>query len=288
MKKHIFFILLLFAGSLASAQESSVLNHLKTLSSDEMQGRGYGSEGGEKAQDYISAQFEQLGLNPAFDNTYKQPFKYKGKTGNNIVAIVPGETENVIVVTAHFDHLGVKDSKIYNGADDNASGTAALFSIGEYFKNNKPTHTLVLAAVDAEEVGSGGAEYLLKNFPYPKENIVMNVNLDMIAHNDKNELYAVGTYHYPQLKQPLSKVDSEINILFGHDSPKDDDDWTYASDHRVFHRKKIPFIYFGVEDHKDYHQPSDTFENINKEFYLNAVNLIIQAIEAYDSSSALR
>lgn len=287
MKKYLF-IILLFAGSLASAQEKPALKHLKTLSSDEMQGRGFGTDGGTMAQEYIRTQFKQLDLKPAFGTSYMQSFKYKGKTGNNVVAVIPGSTDDVIVVTAHFDHLGEKDGKIFNGADDNASGTAALFSIGEYFKSNKPKHTLILAAVDAEEVGSGGAEYLLKNFPSPKENIVLNVNMDMIAHNDKNELYAVGTYHYPQLKEPLSNIESEINILFGHDSPKDNDDWTYASDHRVFHRKKIPFIYFGVEDHEDYHQPSDTFENINQEFYLNAIDLIIQAIKAYDSSDALR
>ena len=117
-------------------------------------------------------------------------------------------------------------------------------------------------------------------------NIVLNINMDMIAHNDKNELYAVGLYHYPQLKPQLETIESPITLLFGHDdkSNKEQDDWTYASDHRSFHKEKIPFVYFGVEDHKDYHKPTDTFENINQDFYVEAVQLIIQAIANYDAA----
>ena len=110
--------------------------------------------------------------------------------------------------------------------------------------------------------------------------------MDMISHNDQNELYACGTHHYPQLKPQLQNIDSSINLLLGHDLPNDkkQEDWTYSSDHRNFHKRKIPFIYFGVEDHKDYHQPTDTFENINQEFYVEAVKLIAQVIEKYDAS----
>ena len=72
----------------------------------------------------------------------------------------------------------------------------------------------------------------------------------------------------------------------GHDDPtnKEQDDWTFSSDHRSFHKRQIPFIYFGVEDHKDYHKDSDTFENINQDFYYEAVKLIIQVIEKYDKT----
>ena len=131
-----------------------------------------------------------------------------------------------------------------------------------------------------------GSAYFLANHPSAKENIVLNINMDMIAHNDSLRLYASGTYHYPQLKPQLENLDSPITLLFGHDDPnnKDEDDWTFSSDHRSFHKEKIPFVYFGVEDHKDYHKPTDTFENINQDFYYEAVKLITQVIENFDKS----
>ena len=191
----------------------------------------------------------------------------------------------MIVITGHLDHLGIRNGKIYNGADDDASGVAALFAIADYFKNKNPKHTLVFAAVDAEEIGSLGCDYLLENFPGNSADIALNINMDMIAHND-SVLYASGLHHYPQLKAPLQNIQSPITLKFGHDNPKDKtlDDWTFSSDHRIFHKKKIPYVYFGVEDHKDYHNYTDTFENINQQFYINAVKLIIKAIENYDTS----
>ena len=205
--------------------------------------------------------------------------------GGNVIGMIKGKSDNVIVITGHHDHLGIRNGKIYNGADDDASGTAAVITIADYFKDKTPNHTLVFATVDAEEAGMHGSAYLVKNFPLGKENIVLNVNMDMIAHNDKNELYACGLFHYPQLKEPLTKVKSSIDLLSGHDNPNDKtmQNWTNSSDHRSFHKEKIPFIYFGVEDHKDYHKDTDTFENINQEFYVEAVKLIIQSIENYDT-----
>ena len=103
--------------------------------------------------------------------------------------------------------------------------------------------------------------------------------MDMISTNFEDELYAVGTYHYPFLKDfvETGTEGSRINVLFGHDSPDlpPGDDWTMSSDHGPFHVKGIPFIYFGVEDHPHYHQPSDVFENINPEFYVEAVRTIL-------------
>ena len=206
-------------------------------------------------------------------------------TGGNVVSIIKGKTEKTIVISGHLDHLGIRNGEIYNGADDDASGTIALFAIADYFKKNPTKHTLVFAAVDGEEIGSPGCKYLVDNFPGGIENVILNVNMDMIAHNDSLQLYASGLYHYPQLKKPLDNIKSPITLLYGHDDPnnKELDDWTNSSDHRVFHNKGIPFIYFGVEDHKDYHKSTDTFENINQDFYVEAVKLIIQAIEGYDA-----
>lgn len=291
--------------------EEMLLYNLKVISHDSLQGRFFGTEGNYKAQRFIAKQFDSLGIEPAFSSGRIQnyPFTFKGKfrqsiypvsnpaedmsnipdttvNGGNVVTMIKGKSEKAIVITGHLDHLGIKDGEIFNGADDDASGTAALLTIANYFKHKSPKHTLIFAAVDAEEIGSLGCDYLLHNFPIALENIVLNVNMDMIAHNDSLELYAAGLYHYPNLKQPLDDLkSSKINLLYGHDNPNDknEEDWTFSSDHREFHKRQIPFIYFGVEDHKDYHKSTDTYKNINKAFYIDAVQLIIAAIEGYDS-----
>jgi len=206
-------------------------------------------------------------------------------TGGNAIGMLKGKTNKHIVITAHFDHLGTKNGEIYNGADDNASGTAALFAIAKHFKDTIHKHNLIFAAVDAEEIGSLGAQYFLDNYE-DKENIVLNVNMDMIAHSDYDpELFGAGLHYFPEFRKPLEKVYSEKAILlFGHDDPENRQqaDWTDSSDHRVFHRAGIPFMYFGVEDHKDYHRPSDTYATINPDFYIEAVKMIIQAIHYLD------
>ena len=291
--------------------ETRLLNNLKTLASDAFEGRGFSKPGNYKAQQFIANEFKRLALATPLDKGYIQEFKttYKGTrrqrmfpvkgkkrndanvpdttvVGGNVVSMLKGKSNKTIVITGHHDHLGIRNGKIYNGADDDASGTAAVIAIADYFKDKKTNHTLVFATVDAEEAGMHGSAYLVNNFPLGKENIVLNINMDMIAHNDKNELYASGLFHYPQLKKPLTKVRTSISLLSGHDNKNDktQDNWTYSSDHRSFHKEKIPFIYFGVEDHKDYHKDTDTFENINQEFYIEAVKLIIEAIENFDAS----
>ena len=104
--------------------------------------------------------------------------------------------------------------------------------------------------------------------------------------NDKNELYIAGTSHYPNLKPIIEQVDAlPLQLKFGHDTPDlGNDDWTNSSDHGPFHKKGIPFLYFGVEDHAHYHKPTDDFENVNKEFYIRATHAILDCILALDAS----
>ena len=178
--------------------------------------------------------------------------------GVNLIAEIRGESDDVILVTAHFDHIGVRDGKVYNGADDNASGTSALLAFAEYLSQNSTKHTIILAALDAEEGGLNGAKALAADSTF-LERVKLNINMDMISQNDKDELYAVGTHHYPDLKPILEGVSVEgLKLMFGHDRPEDgNQDWTFSSDHGPFHAKGIPFIYFGVEDHEHYHQATD-------------------------------
>jgi Zn-dependent M28 family amino/carboxypeptidase len=159
-----------------------------------------------------------------------------------------------------------------------------LFSFGEYFKNNPPKHSVILAAFDGEELGLEGSKYFVNHSGVPLKQIMVNLNMDMISRSDKNELFAVGTVFNKTLEDVISSQEysTTIKLLKGHDQGKWKDNWTYASDHASFHKKGIPFLYFGVEDHIDYHQPTDDYENIQPDFYIEAVKVIMSVFEKID------
>ncbi|GMQ31461.1 M28 family peptidase [Algoriphagus confluentis] len=275
-----------------------LLKHIQYLSSDQLMGRKPLTEGNLAAQKYILDYYKSLALPEPIYPDFIQRFSFENRREKktyedaaNLVALIPGsESKKVIVITAHYDHVGVgrpdsSGDSIYNGADDNASGTAALLALADYFSENRPKHAILFAALDAEEMGLQGAKALVRDFPYPLEQIVVNINMDMISRNDQNELYASGTYHNPQFRPILEKASASLSptLRFGHDQPGTGrEDWTQSSDHGPFFEKKVPHLYFGVEDHKDYHRPSDEFENIQEEFYINATNLILRCILALD------
>jgi len=273
-----------------------LLRDIQTLSADDMEGRSADRPAMQKARDHVEKRFKESGVQP-FGPSYKQDFDIKQRgtadvlKGVNFVGQIKGKKnpEKYIIVTAHYDHEGIRNGEIYNGADDNASGTAALFAIASYFKKHQPNHSLIFVAFDAEEKGLVGSRYFVANLPVKKESILLNINMDMISRNDKGELYATGTFQYPQLKPVLEAVQKKagVKLLLGHDDPKlGRDDWTNQSDQGSFHREKIPFIYFGVEDHKDYHRPTDDFANIQPAFYVRAVETIVDAIRAFDKQGS--
>lgn len=270
--------------------EKELISNLKYLSSDSLQGRKTGTPGNAIARTFVQRQFKKLELLP-FDAGYDLPFEFDTRTGEkikgvNVAGWIKGKKDLYIVISAHYDHVGVRNDKIYNGADDNASGISALFAIAEYFSTHKPEHNLILVAFDAEEMGLRGASAFVSKPPVAIEKIVVNLNMDMVARADKGELVAVGTFYYPHLKPLLEGITSEnVKLVFGHDDPekyKGQENWTFSSDHGPFHRAKIPFIYFGVEDHKDYHQPTDDFELVNQDIYKDCVRLIIKAAASVD------
>jgi Zn-dependent M28 family amino/carboxypeptidase len=265
-----------------------LIEDVRILSADDMEGRSLDRPSITKAREYIKKRFIEVGVQPTeqvFDvrmRGQESPVK-----GINYVATIKGKkkADKYIVITAHYDHLGIRNGEIFNGADDNASGTAGLFAIASYYKNHQPEHSLIFVALDAEEKGLVGARHFVANPPVPKESIVLNVNMDMIGRNDRGELYAAGAFSYPHLKPILEKVQAKapVKLLLGHDDPKlGMGDWTNQSDHAAFHAAKIPFIYFGVEDHKDYHRSTDDFSGIQPEFYVKAVETILKAIRAVD------
>jgi Zn-dependent M28 family amino/carboxypeptidase len=296
------------AGVAATARVDSaqLLGDVRTLSSAEFGGRRTGTEGSRKAQAYLQARFQALGLRP-FGGAFAEPFSFTHKNikglltpgraykteypqSVNYIGFIPGSAKEAryIVVSAHYDHLGEKGGKLYPGADDNASGVAAMLAIAKWFKAHPPQHSIVFAAFDGEELGLQGARAFLAALPFPKSELALNINLDMVSHNDSNEIYAAGTSYTPALKALVAQAAARnaVNVRLGHDRSQlvagSVEDWTGSSDHGPFHDAGVPFLYFGVEDHADYHAPTDTFEHINQKFFIDVANLLVDVAETAD------
>ena len=176
-------------NSLSKSKVDSIqiMADIKHLASDELEGRRSGEKGNDLAREYIVTRFKKLGLEK-MDTSFLQAFSFykrvykKTYNCNNIIGKITGTKypEKYIVLTAHFDHLGKRDEKIFNGADDNASGVAAILEAADFFKKNPPKHSIIFVAFDAEELGLEGAKYFVDNPPISLDHILMNVNLDMI------------------------------------------------------------------------------------------------------------
>lgn len=270
-----------------------LLEDVRILSADDMEGRLPGTQGSAKARAYLLERFARIGVEPA-SGAYEQPFEGKFRDGKayrgiNLVGRIrgTGKSDRVLVIGAHYDHVGVRDGQVFNGADDNASGVAALLAVAETLVRDRPQHDVVVALWDAEEQGFVGAKAFLATPPVPLDRIAMNVNLDMVGRGDKGELWAVGASHYPVLRPLFERLAAQapVTLKIGHDGPpwKGTDDWTSGSDHFVFHQRKIPFAYFGVEDHADYHRPTDDFDKIPQDFFERAATTALQAVRLFDA-----
>ena len=287
-----------------TADSGRIMTELAVLSHDSLAGRRTGQPGNALAQAFIQAAFQAAGLREPPDG-FRQPFRVTGRRdtnesiqGANVVGYVPGSEPDLgaFVITAHFDHLGIRRPRpgseaeahgdsIFNGADDNASGTVAVMSLARYFSRHQPRHTMVFVGFDAEEMGLRGSRAFVER-GWPGD-MVLNVNLDMVARSD-SLLFVAGTHHYPALKPVLEEVlvRTPVVLAFGHDQPgvPGVQDWTGSSDHRPFHQQGIPFLYFGVEDHPDYHRASDEFDRIDPNFFLNSVRTILASVVALDQA----
>ncbi len=270
--------------------EDKLLMHIKKIASDNFEGRKAGTKGSKKARKYITKHFQKLDVEPlstSFGQRFSFTYDNKTYTGTNILGWIKGTTkaDKYIVISAHYDHLGIQNKTIYNGADDNASGVSTLLAFAEYFKKYPPKYSIILAAFDAEELGLEGSKYYVNNTIVSSEKIVFNINMDMVSRSNKNELFIVGSKNHKHIKVAINDVkmmSQKIKLIFGHDGTDGLEDWTYASDHASFYRKQIPFLYFGVADHKDYHKSTDDYENIHPEFYKEAVHQIILMFQQID------
>ncbi len=281
---------------------------LVALASEPFQGRAPETPGSAMAVHLIAERFAGLGLRP-FGSTYEQPFSFQHNSiralwrrtrpfrksftsTRNVVGYIPGTTspDNVVVVSAHFDHLGVIDGELYPGADDNASGVSALLAIAAYVAAHPLAQTVVFAAFDAEELGLRGAHAFVGALPFPRERLRLNINIDMIGRSDDGRLFVSGVRATPSLR-PLVESAAQaasVPVHIGHDRPMWLTgllpDWTSLSDHGAFPDAGVPYLYFGVEDHAEVHQPTDTVERIDAAFHTASAEMVLSTLLATDAT----
>lgn len=199
--------------------------------------------------------------------------------GYNVMGYIEGSDlkDELIIVSAHYDHLGKRGNDIFNGADDNASGTSTVLEIAEALakakaRGNGPKRSVLCLLVTGEEKGLLGSRYYAENPIYPLESTVANVNVDMVGRVDKtyednpNYIYVIGS---DRLSSDLHKINEDLNekysriiLDYKYNDTNDPNRYYYRSDHYNFAKKGIPAIFFFSGTHKDYHRPSDTVEKI--------------------------
>lgn len=208
------------------------------------------------------------------------------KPTSNVAAFLPGETDEYVVVGAHYDHLGVgrqfsmapsEAGKIHPGADDNASGTAAVLELARYFaRQPKQKRGILFATFTGEELGLLGSSHLASHMPFPLAKCVAMVNLDMVGRMRDGKLYIAGTGTGSTFKallddvmtgDPGIKPDFSENLNIG------------GSDHTSFSIKQIPTMFFFSGLHSDYHKPSDTWEKVDAASYGKLVTLVAAAVQ---------
>jgi hypothetical protein len=276
--------LLLLTTSLASSQQDTlspaarrVLEDVRFLADDRQEGRGVGTAGLERAGAYIRDGFARAGLQASFQAFTIPPDapavlhgNLGGKTARNVVAVIPGTSAalrgEIVVVGAHYDHLGRGGfgaldtaTAVHNGADDNASGTAALLEIGRLLANRRPARTVVLVAFSGEELGTLGSSYFAQHpMPQPIDSLYAMLNLDMVGRLRNARLMALGA---ATAKEFPALLDS-LNTPPRFDLRASGDGWG-PSDHAVFFATRHPVLHFFTDLHEDYHRASDDWDKVN-------------------------
>jgi Zn-dependent M28 family amino/carboxypeptidase len=274
--------------------------HVSILASDSLEGRYTGEIGYKKAIDYVKKEYQKLNIpSPISSENYfqKVPKEFINPQTNdseNVLAYIKGSDSlgKHLIITAHLDHIGTANGKVYNGADDNASGTAALLEIAQAIKEleNKgvqPKYGILFLHVTAEELGLFGSKYYTKNPIFPLKNALFNVNLDMIGRKDERNigssyLYSIGSdrisKYLHRVVLDVDKKDENLKLDFYYDVEDEPLQLYYRSDHYNFAINNIPSVFFFSGLHEDYHQPTDDVEKLEFDAYEKRVRFIAKVI----------
>ena len=277
------------APFLKSITANDLKTYLTVVASDEMQGRETGSAGQKKAGNYLIAHYQHNHIPfPSGANSYYQaiPASYLNAKRNenlpdseNIWAFIKGseKPDEIVVVSAHYDHVGIKNGEVYNGADDDGSGTVALLEIAQAFELAKeaghgPKRSILFLHVTGEEHGLHGSRFYSENPLFPLANTVADVNIDMIGRRDEKHansndyIYLIGSdYLSSDLYAICEKANKDFvhtNIDYTFNDKNDPNRFYYRSDHYNFAKNNIPSVFLFNGVHADYHQASDEVDKI--------------------------
>ncbi len=203
-------------------------------------------------------------------------------TTENVLAYIEGsdKKDELVVLTAHYDHVGVKDGVVYNGADDDGTGTVAMIEIAEAFAEAKaaghgPRRSVLVMTVSGEEKGLLGSRYYSDNPVFPLENTVVDLNIDMIGRRDSAHattppyIYVIGSDRLStglhDANELANKTYTKLDLDYRFNAENDPNRFYYRSDHYNFARKGVPSVFYFSGIHEDYHQPGDDVEKIDFE-----------------------
>ncbi|WP_366184463.1 M28 family peptidase [Flavobacterium ovatum] len=269
--------------------EAELKEHLYIIASDSMQGRETGSLGQKKAANYLVSQYQKNDISyPESLSNYSQkvPSKsLKARNGQylndseNICAFIKGteKPEEIIVLSAHYDHVGSRNGQVFYGADDNGTGTAALLEIAQAFKiaakeGNGPKRSILFLHVTGEEHGLLGSKYYSENPIFPLANTVSDINIDMIGRRDSdhsqnnNYVYAIGAERLSSdlynILVAVNEKYTKLDVDFRYTANNDPSNYYTRSDHYNFAKFGIPSVFFFNGVHPDYHRSTDTADKI--------------------------
>ena len=274
--------------------------HLYIFASDEFEGRMTGEPGQKKAANYLRDFYIKNKIDfpkSQYITNYFQTIpggtfpRIKNET-ENVMAFIQGseKPEEILVISAHYDHIGMSDGEIYNGADDDGSGSVAILEIAKAFKQAekdgfRPKRSILFLHVTGEELGLLGSRFYTDKQPiFPLENTIANLNIDMIGRVDDPHLdnpkyvYLIGS---DKLSTDLHELSENVNnqhfqfeLNYEFNDVNDPNQYYYRSDHYNFAKNNIPVIFYFNGVHEDYHQPGDTPDKINYEILAKRAQLI--------------
>jgi len=278
---------------LETITSADVKRRIEIIADDSMGGRDTPSKGLEATARYIASEFGRLGLTPRGDaGTFIQRYPIPGerqgqtpRTAPNVVGVLEGSDpvlkDEYIVLSAHMDHVGigapVNGDSIYNGADDDASGTAAVLELAEALSQPgaRPKRSVLFLTVSGEEHGLWGSAWFSEHPAAPMSQIVADLNIDMIGRNWKDTIVVIGKEH-SDLGATLNRVNRahpELGMR-AIDDIWPEENFYFRSDHYNFARKGVPVLFFFNGTHPDYHGPDDEPNRIDAEKESRIIRLV--------------
>ncbi|MGB2127957.1 MAG: M28 family metallopeptidase [Flavicella sp.] len=267
------------------------------ISSDAYEGRNTGEPGQKKAAKFLKDFYKRNGIESAYrsDDYFQEipaSFLPDGiKASENVVAYIEGTEfpNEILVISAHYDHIGMDGEEVFNGADDDGSGTIAVLEMAQAFQLAKnaghgPKRSILFLNNTAEEKGLYGSKWYVEHPIFPMENHIANLNIDMIGRidpqhkNNPNYLYLIGSDRLSKelhaISETANNTFTKIDIDYTFNDPKDPNMFYYRSDHYNFAKNNVPVIFYFNGVHEDYHKITDTPDKIDYELLRKRAQLI--------------